>query len=279
MPKKSKGDAATPLSDASQPASHVMTEEISAYEEELDELIAEMEKGIDGLRRLNGAAKMDRITELNGRMQRARNALQGFRVEMRELPREEAMAYDAKAKAFHNSLNKLHGDLQWAKTEGERGGLGLRSVDDMTAGEIIQEAAKTQDQSLASVQRMKQQIADSKQVGAETAQKLKGQTEQLKNIDADIMKVKSNLKRADLLLRAFMRRMMTDKVIMIFVCLIFCGIVGIIVFKVVNPEAADESGLNVPDAVVDPLGGADVRRALRERGGAGGGSGRTLLFR
>ena len=38
------------------------------------------------------------------------------------------MAYDAKAKAFHNSLNKLHGDLQWAKTEGERGGLGLRSV-------------------------------------------------------------------------------------------------------------------------------------------------------
>ena len=186
------------------------------------------------------------------------------------------MAYDAKAKAFHNSLNKLHGDLQWAKTEGERGGLGLRSVDDMTAGEIIQEAAKTQDQSLASVQRMKQQIADSKQVGAETAQKLKGQTEQLKNIDADIMKVKSNLKRADLLLRAFMRRMMTDKVIMIFVCLIFCGIVGIIVYKVVDPQGADESGLNVPDEIVDPLGGADVRRrALRELRAPS----RRLLFR
>ena len=76
MPKKAKGDAATPLSAASQPASHVMTEEISAYEEELDELIAEMEKGIDGLRRLNGAAKMDRITELNGRMQRARRERQ-----------------------------------------------------------------------------------------------------------------------------------------------------------------------------------------------------------
>ncbi len=146
----------------------------------------------------------------------------------------------------------------------------------MTAGEIIQEAAKTQDQSLASVQRMKQQIADSKQVGAETAQKLKGQTEQLKNIDADIMKVKSNLKRADLLLRAFMRRMMTDKVIMIFVCLIFCGIVGIIVYKVVDPQGADESGLNVPDEVVDPLGGADVRRrALRELRAPS----RRLLFR
>ena len=113
-------------------------------------------------------------------------------------------------------------------------------------------------------------------MGAETAQKLKGQTEQLKNIDADIMKVKSNLKRADLLLRAFMRRMMTDKVIMIFVCLIFCGIVGIIVYKVVDPQGADESGLNVPDEVVDPLGGADVRRrALRALRAPS----RRLLFR
>ena len=38
----------------------------------------------------------------------------------------------------------------------------------------------------------------------------------LRNIDADIMKVKSNLSRADLLLRAFMRKIMTDKIIMIF---------------------------------------------------------------
>ena len=43
-------------------------------------------------------------------------------------------------------------------------------------------------------------------------------------------------------------------------CLIFCGVVGIIVFKAVNPEGADEAGLNVPDEVVNPLG--DVRRRL-----------------
>ena len=34
------------------------------------------------------------------------------------------------------------------------------------------------------------------------------------NIDTDIMKVKSNLSRADLLIRAFMRKMATDKIIM-----------------------------------------------------------------
>ena len=79
----------------------------------------------------------------------------------------------------------------------------------MTAGEIIQEGAAIQDKSKAAVDRMKRQIEESKQVGAETAAKLKGQTEQLKNIDQDIMKVKSNLKRADLLLRAFMRKIIS----------------------------------------------------------------------
>merc|ERR1712087_398960 len=108
--------------------------------------------------------------------------------------------------------------------------------------------------SLQSLGRMKAQLADTMQVGADTATKLKGQTEQLQNIDTDIMKVKSNLNRADLLIRAFMRRMATDKIIMVFMCLIFCGIIAIIVFKIVDPKGADESGVNVPDTVVDPLG-------------------------
>ena len=47
----------------------------------------------------------------------------------------------------------------------------------------------------------------STQALTQRAAKLKAQTEQLQNIDVDIMKVKSNLKRADLLLRAFMRRL------------------------------------------------------------------------
>ena len=128
------------------------------------------------------------------------------------------------------------GDLQWAKTEGSGGEGGPKDINEMTAGEIIQEGAKIQDKSKAAVDRMKRQIEESKQVGAETAQKLKGQTEQLKNIDQDIMKVKSNLKRADLLLRAFMRRMATDKIVMVFMCLIFIGIITIIICKAVGVE-------------------------------------------
>lgn len=243
------------------PQAERMTEEIGDFDEELTDLVAEIEKGIDGLRKLNGAARVERVNALSGRMQRARQVLQSFKVEMRELPREQVAAYDMKAKEHHATLQRLNGDLQWAKSEAERGGMGLRNVDEMTAGELIQEADKTQDKSLASLGRIKGQIADTMQVGAETASKLKGQTEQMQNIDTDIMKVRSNLNRADLLIRAFMRKMMTDKVIMVFMCLIFCGIVTIIVYKAIDPKGSDEAGLNVPDQLVNPLG-EDTRRRL-----------------
>ena len=36
-----------------------MTEEIAYYEEELNELIGEVRKGLEGLRRLNGQAKTE----------------------------------------------------------------------------------------------------------------------------------------------------------------------------------------------------------------------------
>ena len=59
-------------------------------------------------------------------MQRAKQVLQAFKVEMRELPREAAATYDAKAKAHHETLQMLHGDLQWAKVRVSLGsGLGL----------------------------------------------------------------------------------------------------------------------------------------------------------
>jgi hypothetical protein len=96
-------------------------------------------------------------------MQRAKQVLQAFKVEMRELPREAAATYDAKAKAHHATLQKLHGDLQWAKTEGSAAAGGARNVDDMTSGEIIQEGAGIQDKSKAAVDRMKRQIEESKQ--------------------------------------------------------------------------------------------------------------------
>ena len=43
------------------------------------------------------------------------------------------------------------------------------------------------------------------------------------------------------MLRAFMRRMATDKIFMVFMCLIFCGIIAIIAAKVSSSVSTEVS--------------------------------------
>lgn len=135
----------------------------------------------------------------------------------------EKKDYAAKKKALEEQFSQMHTDVHMIKQDFERQQVGVRTLDEMTTQEVLQEASRIQDKDLGALERMKQQIAQTGEVAAATATRLKGQTDQLKNIDTDVMKVKSNLARADLLVRAFMRKMMTDKIVMVFMCLIFCG--------------------------------------------------------
>mmetsp|Transcript_12798 Transcript_12798/g.32763 ORF Transcript_12798/g.32763 Transcript_12798/m.32763 type:complete len:254 (-) Transcript_12798:270-1031(-) len=245
------------------------SEEIREYEEELNGLVDEISGGLLGLKKpkLNATVKSERIHELSGRMQRAKTVLQSYKVEMRDLPREQAALYDLRLREIQQRLQTMFTELQAAKEEAERQQVGVRTVDEMSTQEVIQEASKVQDASLNKVKRMQQTVEESRQVGAATAIRLKGQTEQLKNIDTDIMKVKSNLSRADLLLRAFMRKMMTDKLIMGFMLLIFIGIVVIVIYKMVGPDKADEG--SAPTSVVSStrrqLAALDAFHALLKR--------------
>lgn len=234
-----------------------MTEEISYYDDELTQLHSELRQKIDALPRLSGEARAERIAQLGVRMQRAKQVLHSFKVEMRELSKEDAFIYDVKCKQHLSNLQQLNTDLAWAKSESERAELmqrpgGELTADTMSAQSLIAKGAQIQDQTLASTARSKKMIEDSRSVGIETAQKLKAQTEQLRNIDEDIMKVESNLKRADLLIRAFLRRMATDKFIMVFMFLIVVGIITIIVYKAVHPAKAKAMGINVPTAFTPP---------------------------
>ena len=69
-----------------------------------------------------------------------------------------------KHKDHHQRLQALNGDIQIAKGDADRHNLGVRSIEEMTPAEILEVASKTQDQSLASVNRMKQRINESKAV-------------------------------------------------------------------------------------------------------------------
>ena len=81
----------------------------------------------------------------------------------------ERTQFDLKSREYQQRITEMHGALQLAKQEAERQQIGVRTVDEMTTQEVLQEAGKVQDQSLAAITRMKQNIAQSKEVGAATA--------------------------------------------------------------------------------------------------------------
>ncbi|KAK7281681.1 hypothetical protein RIF29_09877 [Crotalaria pallida] len=81
---------------------------------------------------------------------------------------------------------------------------------------------KTMDETDQAIERSKQVVHQTIEVGTQTASTLKGQTDQM-----------GVLRLVDT------RQVATDKCIMLFLFLIVCGVIAIIVVKIVNPHNKD----------------------------------------
>lgn len=214
---------------------------IADYDDQLTEIEDEIQAGIDSLPKLKGNTRAEKVVFIEKRIERARQLFQSYKMEIPDLAPVDRRSYQNKAKDHQSKLNKLLGDLQWAKAERDRddlmaGAKPARPQDpsQMTAGQLAQAGVEVQEDSLSSLERSRRTIEQTAEVGRETSGKLKAQTEQLGRIGDDLDKIETTLKRADRELRAFIRRMATDKVIMCFMMLIVLGICAIIIYQIVN---------------------------------------------
>jgi hypothetical protein len=91
-----------------------------------------------------------------------------------------------------------------------------------------------QDQSSAALSRTQKLVEQSEQIGQETNIKIKTQTEQMKNTNADVVGVDQRLKRADKLIQQILRRLATDKLIMCMVLILILAILALIILKSTN---------------------------------------------
>jgi SNARE protein len=73
----------------------------------------------------------------------------------------------------------------------------ILDADEMTAKQLVETAKQVQDESKASTARTKQVLQTTVQIGSETSETLKHQTEQLGNVDQTMDVIENNLKRAD----------------------------------------------------------------------------------
>jgi len=225
-----------------------MTDELRDLETELEKLVADIRKGIDGLAKLSTTEKQNKVSYLQGRINRAKQVYRNFKLELRDLPKVDADPWNKKAKDYMDQINKLSQDLSWSQDKDSMnvngGPPATQDPDAMTTKQVLEKAENIQKKDLEGVDRILQNIEQTKETGVAIGENLARQTEQLGKVNEGIQEVQSYLKLAGKELRAFSRRVATDKLIMSFVCLIVIGIIFIIVWSAVKGNKANT---NVPD--------------------------------
>jgi len=106
----------------------------------------------------------------------------------------------------------------------------------MSNQELVNAGMKTMDETDQTIERTKKVVENTIEVGTQTAVTLKGQTEQMGRIVNELDTINFSIKKASQLVKEIGRQVATDKCIMLFLLLIVCGVIAIIVVKIVNPN-------------------------------------------
>ena len=114
---------------------------------------------------------------------------------------------------------------------------------------MLQGAKGIQDKTQESLDRTKQMIQESKDVGTTTLGKLQEQNEQIERIDGHIDQTLEHLERADLLIKNFSKRMAQDKFILCCACVNICLLVGVILWAVLKDSGGNNNSTNGPETI------------------------------
>eukprot|EP00613_Pedinella_sp_CCMP2098_P005013 CAMPEP_0171606604 /NCGR_PEP_ID=MMETSP0990-20121206/7855_1 /TAXON_ID=483369 /ORGANISM="non described non described, Strain CCMP2098" /LENGTH=297 /DNA_ID=CAMNT_0012169459 /DNA_START=153 /DNA_END=1047 /DNA_ORIENTATION=- len=119
------------------------------------------------------------------------------------------------------------------------------------AGGVPGHAGPTNDEYLDKTEQVHDKIDDSlanaanlineaEEVGAATLEALAAQRNQIENIHGTVISIEEALKRSDALLRSFSKRMATDKMIQFFFMINLLGLIGIIVYSVMQDQGLND---------------------------------------
>ncbi|GLT73876.1 hypothetical protein SLA2020_457060 [Shorea laevis] len=217
----------------------------------------------------NGFQKLDKIKdsnrqskaleELTGKMRECKRLIKEFDREIKDEesknPPEvnkqlndekqsmikELNSYVALRKTFMNTLGNKKVELfdMGAGVSEPTADENVKLASSMSNQELIDHGRKAMDETDQAIERSKMVVHQTIEVGTQTAVALKGQTEQMGRIVNELDTIQFSIKKASQLVKEIGRQVATDKCIMLFLFLIVCGVIAIIVVKIVNPNNKD----------------------------------------
>ncbi|KAJ6430815.1 hypothetical protein OIU84_018342 [Salix udensis] len=214
----------------------------------------------NGFQRLNNIKDSNRqskqLEELTGRMKECKRLVKEFdreiKVEESKNPPEvnkqlndekqsmikELNSYVQLRKTYMNSLDNKRVELfdMGAGASEPMAEENVRMASAMSNQELIDAGVKTMNETDQAIERSKQVVEQTIEVGTQTAVTLKGQTEQMGRIVNELDTIQFSIKKASQLVKEIGRQVATDKCIMLFLFLIVCGVIAIIIVKIVNPS-------------------------------------------
>eukprot|EP00252_Welwitschia_mirabilis_P026486 TRINITY_DN8706_c0_g3_i2.p1 TRINITY_DN8706_c0_g3~~TRINITY_DN8706_c0_g3_i2.p1 ORF type:complete len:269 (-),score=67.02 TRINITY_DN8706_c0_g3_i2:346-1152(-) len=217
----------------------------------------------------NGFQKLDKIKdpnrqskqleELTGKMRECKRLIKEFDREIKEdesqNPPElnkqlndkkqslikELNSFVALRKTYASSLGNKRVELFEGGTAGgdTHAEENVQAASSMTTQQLVDSGNKMMDETDQAIERSKQVVQETVDVGANTAATLKTQTEQMGRIVNELDTIQFSIKKATQLVKEIGRQVATDRCIMAFLFLIVCGVIAIIVVKIVNPKNKD----------------------------------------
>ncbi|KAH9599265.1 hypothetical protein LSM04_002770 [Trypanosoma melophagium] len=217
------------------------------YDEELKSLEEQVRNLLHGLDSATTAdARLEKYNKAQDYMKRLHKTYHQFKVEVRLLEGNEQKIYEKSVQTHLRTINQLKEELQSKRVENvlpsvSNANYGWSSVPQKNDGKDGARAAAArintiQGSTLESLAMTERLLTETETVGTGAATTLRVQTEQIQRVNENLDELDSDVNRAKKELNAFIRRMMTDKIIICFSVLILMGIIIIIVLRVVKKK-------------------------------------------
>eukprot|EP00879_Flechtneria_rotunda_P007130 GHRR01007482.1.p1 GENE.GHRR01007482.1~~GHRR01007482.1.p1 ORF type:complete len:286 (+),score=109.54 GHRR01007482.1:322-1179(+) len=230
-------------------------------EVQLDGLFGSLEAEFNSIKKTKDPGKVQQtLKEVTRKLKDAKSLIHEFEREARtdNMPARELA--DRKRRLVNQLNSYIALKKQYSSTEDGRNELmagaaateapaAAQGYDGMTMQELMKEGRKGVQEIDGSLNRAEKLVEDTLQIGQQTAATLHDQTQQLNKIVDDLNEIEFTMKKATKIIADIGKGIMTDRCIMFLLFLVVCGVIALVIVKVVKPnqkaiqDAASSAGL------------------------------------
>lgn len=246
--------------------------DVAIYDDDLRATEEDIANRLNKITSMSGDSRADALRRVGDLHKGAQKSFLHFRVEIRSLNEQtEQEAYEKKCDEHKRTLEGLKERLTQLKNEPMSGspaeGAGGQTrvqwdPNDTTdrgdgkdqARSTARNVTKIQDSTLAALDRTEQTVGETQEIANEATDTLAKQGEQMQRVNERLDHLDSEVKRGKNELNAFIRRMMTDKILMCCVILVIIAIIVVIALKITHKgdDSTPEGAAAVTPAPVTP---------------------------